>query len=571
MRQVSRKAKALDNYSQSNLPRWTEICRQKHSEKDHDAQYWNYYLGPSSGDLSSFFGNSELPKPLLHIEMEYAATREECLPQQEERQTATLVILVGDSFEPLLQAIWAYRPQRIVPVVNLFYGDRDEHDPNHAAGSQQWRKLHDLIKRLPFIVPDLPRDVGRNQTYDTVHDDPSAVFEFLNKHLRADLGNQNRRIVIDITGAKKTMVAGAFLFAAYTGTDISYVDFDSYDGKARRPYGYSCRIGTVSNPFVEWRLRDWMRAAELYRQHDFTGALNVLPTALWAGAPDAWKQGFTQLHQCIELLAEWENGHLYPAKGRWQALPGELQEIMPTAIGALGEYWPEEGSSHTQWISVDFLATPRLLLIFGRDELARAQRLSDHSQLNSRLDYRAAFVRAYALHETLYKARVLALYRKGCLEEFEERPTASNFPKSGEPDKTLDRLLHKMTGGDAQPLLKTRESKKLRLRIRCQDVPADQPAPSDLAPEQIEDLRVKRNLIIHTYVPVSPDDAARAIRLAHVNLKNYVECWGKWIDPTFDLDEVAQAIQLDAPTWQQLLQTCGADFVPQTSLQKEAA
>ena len=59
-------------------------------------------------------------------------------------------------------------------------------------------------------------------------DRPDAVFQGLCEHVLPDR-QAGKRVIVDVTGAKKSMVAGAFLFAAYADMPISYVDFDEYD------------------------------------------------------------------------------------------------------------------------------------------------------------------------------------------------------------------------------------------------------------------------------------------------------------------------------------------------------
>jgi len=96
-------------------------------------QAWTYYLGP----VDIFPPIESPPKPLLYIEMECAASQPGRLPEVDEDRLSTLVILVGESFEPLLQTIWAYLPQRLVPVVNEFYGDKDPHSRQHKKGQRE--------------------------------------------------------------------------------------------------------------------------------------------------------------------------------------------------------------------------------------------------------------------------------------------------------------------------------------------------------------------------------------------------------------------------------------------------
>ena len=102
-------------YSEEELARWTHSLWDRADEEER----WRYYLGrPDVKGQPQPVGG--LPKPLLHIEMECAEKRG-CLPKRIEGEEVTLAFLVGDRFEPLLQAIWACRPDRLVPVLNEYY------------------------------------------------------------------------------------------------------------------------------------------------------------------------------------------------------------------------------------------------------------------------------------------------------------------------------------------------------------------------------------------------------------------------------------------------------------------
>ena len=176
-----------------------------------------------------------------------------------------LVLLVGHSFEPLLQAICAYQPTEVVPVLNEEYGTKN------LRGTDMYRRLKKLLPKLKqksLINKD--KEPPLRPCEPLKEDTPLAVFRFLLEQLRDNWEKQS--IVIDITGAKKSMVAGAFFFAAYSNTPISYVDFDRYDEDYGRPYGCTCKIGLIANPYRDFRLRDWAEVRRLYGQYAFAAA-----------------------------------------------------------------------------------------------------------------------------------------------------------------------------------------------------------------------------------------------------------------------------------------------------------
>jgi hypothetical protein len=554
-------------YAETVLETWTRGLWQRSGDLR-----WQYYLGPRP--------TGGLPEPLLHIEMKYAKQRE-CLPRLKEGEQVTLVILVGDRFEPLLQTVWAYQPDRIVPVVNEYYGSRQGRE--RKEGHEQWRELWQLVQRLPLDVARRPNPADEAE-FRTAQDNPASVFDYLRDRLRDDLADPHRRVVIDITGAKKSMVAGAYLFAAYTNAEVSYVDFDRYDPN-HGPFGYSCRIGRVPNPFHEWSLRSWERAAQLYGQHDFAGALAILPEILAAGPP-AWNASLAWLRLYVDMCHDWENGHLKAAQRKWIVLPDELKQRAPVAIVALHEHWPDETASGDSGISQAFLLSPRLLMIYGRDELARARRLAGlGNRMQTRRDFRSAFARAYALHETLLKARVVWLFTRDYVSVRLDKSTVPIRATQLTPEwraAGLSWMLNWMESERAYELIcSTKEEdgitarrweiasgeKKHPVLWRNCDNPRNNPASildmrdpvfSDFA----EGLRLKRNRITHTYMPVSRQDAENAIQLAEANLEDYGKEWGKLIDEQFDPGEVLPDVSFDVPEWDELLAACHLTFIP---------
>ena len=131
-----------------------------------------------------------------------------------------LVQLIGYSWEPLLISICTYKPNEIILILNEWYGEQEG-----TARGQDFKEHIDklkerkLIDHTPVILP---------QSWNLAGDQPTDVFRFLKTHV-LPLINEGKRVVVDITGAKKSMVSGAYLFSSYTGTPVSYIDYGTYN------------------------------------------------------------------------------------------------------------------------------------------------------------------------------------------------------------------------------------------------------------------------------------------------------------------------------------------------------
>jgi hypothetical protein len=209
--------------------------------------------------------------------------------------------------------------------------------------------------------------------------------------------------VIDITGGKKSMVAGTFLYAAYAGIPISYVDFDKYHPEKRRPYGYSCRIGEITDPYQNFALREWERVRDLYTDYKFREARKTLK-AMWSNVkvyfPDDASASVETLLTVVDCYEAWDAGDYNQAYVEAQKVPSFTP---PDAV----EMWGE----NSEWVEtsgMEFIPAPRFYEDTNRfrayvcDELARIRRL-----INCKEDYLSAFLRAGGLNEVVMVARLV--------------------------------------------------------------------------------------------------------------------------------------------------------------------
>ena len=332
-------------------------------------------------------------KSLLEVELECA--------RREERIKATpcetLVLLVGFSLEPLLQSVCVYQPKRIALVLN-----------EEGYAGEEWQvfagRVTEVIGHLVTkgLIPQPPQFLGEQAPgapgYPTVGE-PAAVFQVLTTALHDEMD-----VVIDVTGGKKSMVSGAFMYAAYAGTRISYVDFEDYDPKHRRPYGCSCKIGGLSNPYQEFALREWERVRALYERYQFRDArklledsiLNTMKTVI----PEA-EAPILRLAAFLDYYEMWDRGDFRGAKQAAQTLDACDQ---PSAVTVLGDQWYEISGNDFANVPKHFYGNLSALKVYVHDELERVQRLIEYNQ-----DYRSAFLRAGGVNEIVMLARVVRL------------------------------------------------------------------------------------------------------------------------------------------------------------------
>jgi hypothetical protein len=404
------------------------------------------------------------------------------------------------------------------------------------------KALPDRIERAPAIILEADR--------------PAEVFRSLRRVL-IPLLISRERMIVDITGGKKSMVAGALLFGAFAGIQISYVDFDEYDAKDRVPLGYTCRIGELKNPYQIFRLKDWDRVRVLYEGHFFHSAAALLADI--RGSMDTWFdrkdiEAAERLQAAMALYGLWDNGDYSTAYEKGQ----ELRLPLPTAVDVLGQgrYWPqgpgaEELLAGLRKVEETLYRDEERLVVYARDEEAKIGRLIDKNE-----DFRSALLRAVGLTEVLFRSRMLLALEQGKLEvdrgdgyrvcsDLDEATRAelrSGIIELESVYPFVQALRYDPKGNNEQRNRHVELRNKWRLR-RSSTAPK--------APKADEALKQLRNKATHTYLSVPRSVAAESLRVARENVKDYVD---NWATPS------KQSVT-GAPAWEELCRRCGVEFL----------
>ena len=544
------------------------------------ARYRRYIseLLPRELDLARRQGPERLPDP-------------EQLPGE---QCDVLVLLVGHSFEPLLQAICAYKPLVVVPVVNKLYGPS-------LRGEEMTRRLGKLLPHLARTGL-IDHEPAFPQSNPLEEDTPSAVFRFLLQQFRPppeeEDGWQASSIVVDITGAKKSMVAGAFFFAAYSNTPISYVDFDLYDERRGRPYGYTCRIGLIDNPYRDFGLRDWARVQRLYGQYAFSAAHLILAEICEEMEHSdlfrpVERRAARNLLAALEILQAWDSGDYHQAAREALDLEGVLPaESLPWAIDVLGEIWPyaPEGASadpaaihlmegHLKLKYGDpdpeesLFARPKALLAYVEDELAKIEHL-----VHRREEFRAAYLRAAGLEEFLLKARLALCWLKGDLISA-GRPVTRERLGSARWRDYFTALTESYDVFYMREVLLRSWGKTLRLdreqpnswlelaptAPRMSRFWVGKPLDLDRVLDRMDRLRRPifvrlRGEAVHTHLFLNKTLAEAALALVQAAKQEFLDNWLYQYHP--EIAKARGARLTEAPEWEELCGWCGVDFLP---------
>jgi hypothetical protein len=527
------------------------ICEQH--LKESTEQYWEL----QDNDATALEYLPYYVEHLLRDEIDCARQLGEAenKPRVPQYTCQTLVLLVGYSLEPLLQSIHVYQPQCIILIANRDYHELDE------SRSGEYKPLDGERFIQAFLQPCIDQMVEQGliqqpkavQPKQVDAATPSVVFQALR-----DVLHQQEDVVIDITGGKKSMVTGAYLYAAFAqDVAISYVDFDDdvYDHRRGRPYGYRCRIGTLANPYTDFALRNWERVRSLYSRNSFREARELLVgkdgtqgEGTLAHAAATYLPGLCdpikKLAIMLEFYRRWDDGN-YGDAYNTRSETGLADEQMPSAVTLLGTDW-FHFKGPTYHPADNFFDDDDRLRAYAYDELARVRRLIVHNE-----DYRSAFLKAGGLNEVLMVSRFVRqcpeTYRSLLITDLNEGLT----PKIG----TLFKSLREGNGRPVTHPLGAKKPQDVKFRFNLSENMAEWWKDCYVNPESRErffpdfnKFTHLRNKLIHTYASVPRPYAEAALAFVQANFDDFRQ--NKPDTRTF----VTEALR-----WSELCKHCGLD------------
>nr|WP_276662202.1 hypothetical protein [Syntrophomonas wolfei] len=525
---------------------------------------------------------------LLDAELEYA--KEKLGENFPDKKYNNLVFLVGYSLEPLFQLIKIYQPKRVFLLLSNEYGKNER-------GWDRGTHICDLIEKnqaFPSVI-EVTNNFCLKNSIDPSN--PTGVFQILQMFYQYSLdqdnnsstsvsaeGNEKEPFLIDITGAKKSMVAGAFLFGAFTRTPISYVDFDEpYDKYRGRPYGFRCKPSLLSNPYSFFKLGDWEQIRKMYKDHFFKTCSQMLESvisALEQTLPQKEIEGLRGLRMMMDFYDKWDNNLYadafeYLNKDEFKPLCNN-GFCSPIAVQILGDRWPKQGENaiekYNELERGDLYGNNNLVQVYAEDEFRRINRLIENNR-----DYRSALLRGAGLNEFLMKARVvrwLTIYYEQDLEGCEiwwDKDRINEQTKKESRSEIRELIIKKATvgffnallnGGKAKGPKNSSGKKTLWMQFKKEKLEyilgyAKWSEVENRNGVQINSNQLAefRNKTIHAALPVNESNALSALQLVEMNLDNF----NAWVENSLNKDrqDKEEEQQWGIHTWEKLADICG--------------
>jgi hypothetical protein len=483
-------------------------------------------------------------RDLLPLEMTWVQTQRPLL----ESLCDTLVLLVGYSLEPILQSICFYQPcENIVLVLNKKYGNGYGYTMGNTLESlvgdlkkqAAYRSSEPLLRTNPTIGPK------KQGVFMEVEDTPTAVFQHLLTTLHA---SPSKNIVIDITGAKKSMVAGAFLYAAFANVPISYVAFDdtNYDLISGRPEGYRSRIERLINPYTFFALQEWLRLHTFYQHYRFQDAYELLLGKTGEGGSGTILEAtrssqptaeplLKKVGQMLKCYQHWEAGDLKAAAQEAEYIAGFAP---PTAVSLLGPDWYEFEDTTIKHTPTHFYDDNLRLRVYVADECARIQRLIQYNQ-----DYRSAFLRAGGVNEVVMVSRLV----RAASDPTVKTALLNALDKGTPSASSLFKKLQQPPGSTIT--VSFRDGNKLSFQqMQKMDLWWDKMGFS-IQDNKNEFLDI-RNKLAHTYASVTKELAEAGLAFATANFENFIS------------NHVSSlCVTTEVMPWSELCRFCGLETI----------
>lgn len=251
----------------------------------------------------------------------------------------SMLMTLGLSHEPLVLAVYLVQPENII----VLYTDENilnkfkEHLRTAATALKQPDCYSKKVKGIAISVKSHDEAAtlfrllsGRESVhsdsenaldelrnllapYEAMEDNPSQAAETLKK-----------KLIFDITGAKKTISGGCYLFAAYYDIPVYYMDFesseDAYNRDLGRPYPGRCYYTRQENPITGFGLKRLQNIRRAFDERRFQKVVDMLDEIIPMMQKPYFGEGEIERHGRIREVAkvydDWQNGAYGTREGK---------------------------------------------------------------------------------------------------------------------------------------------------------------------------------------------------------------------------------------------------------------
>ena len=143
--------------------------------------------------------------------------------------------------------------------------------------------FNDLINRVKNIASDIQKN-GKNCGFGLEVDNPSDPVETFKRIKEVIDKVGDKRIALDLTGGKKTMIGGGFTAGSILGfadsiadsaCDMFYIDSLEYDQHRGSPTPGTEFLTRLDNPYNVYNVQSVQQAEKLFEKHNYEAAADL--------------------------------------------------------------------------------------------------------------------------------------------------------------------------------------------------------------------------------------------------------------------------------------------------------
>ena len=214
-------------------------------------------------------------------------TRE--LPKRDDNDETLLpiyhigIFLVGYSSLPIALSLAEIQPTE--QIYFLYSSETQEYldEISNRLSAMLNGSNEELLELVKNAVPN-----NRNESALADPSDPVATFKRIKEIIDNIDKSEDKRIALDLTGGKKTMIGGGFTAGAIWASrwsaagkelvpfcDMYYIDSKDYDPTQGRPKAGTEFLSKLDNPYDVYNVQSVQQAEKLFEKHNYDAAADL--------------------------------------------------------------------------------------------------------------------------------------------------------------------------------------------------------------------------------------------------------------------------------------------------------
>lgn len=443
------------------------------------------------------------------------------------------IFLVGYSSLPIALSLAEIQPTE--QIYFLYSSDTKEY----------LKKISNRLKAMLNGSNDELLELVQNASNSEIKDpsDPVSTFKEIKEIIDSIDESEDKRIALDLTGGKKTMIGGGFTAGAIWASrwsaeaeklksfcDMYYIDSEDYDPIHGRPKAGTEFLSRLENPYDVYNVQSVHQAEKLFENHNYEAAAFLWNSVSVKLNSYAKRYGLENEHDVVQ-----KNLNISDCYSYWDAFDYLNAEYSKRNYGAQWNY----NAKHT-YCAIDVLDILRevedIQTLFAQESRIIHYAVDRYQNGIRRMEsdrYDDAIVRFTQVVEILCRYHIYRIAEGNGLTDNSHNPV--NEQNCLDEEWSITKLIHFLFGERARYYIDGGDYYQIAHLNECLNIPEYHGYD---CPNEITDLIQPRNDFVH--VNPNPgwdemeEDAEKLKELANTFLKNFYSRYYSNRGLTFD-------------------------------------